>query len=197
MRRAFLFLLLLGACRGLERDPILPLAEDAPGFPARAGDGELLATALLPTNHAETLGEDLTAREVLPVAVRLGLREGVETPTDVDRIDAELLLADGTVLRAIESDRVARNEPRLIERLALLALRVGPLAPFERAPSRFLYFRLGPETRVRGRYALVRTPSLYREVDLLRSLLVLEVATQRGSHEIRVGLSAGPWSAGS
>ena len=192
--------LLLGlsaaACRTLEPTPILALAESAPSFPAQAEDEHLVATALLPTNQAETFGVDLDERGVLAVGVRLGLSGNGWPALTARSIDAALVLSDGTTLPAIQADRAGRNEAELCERLALLALPVGRCVPFERAPSRFLYFRLAPEARVRGRYALLTGAPVYREVDLLDSLLVLRIDSEDGVRELRMGLAAGRYDAG-
>jgi hypothetical protein len=196
MRRIALLCLLVPGCRTFERTPILALAESAPSFPLQAADEHLFATALFPANQAEVFGADLSEGGVLAVAVRLGL-SGTGWPALTARtIDAVLVLSDGTSLPAMPPDQVGAGEPGLIERLALLALPVGRCVPFERAPSRFLYFRLAPEARVRGRYALLTGASVYREVDLLDSLLVLRIDSEDGLRELRMGIAAGPYDAG-
>jgi hypothetical protein len=196
MRRIALLCLLVGGCRTFERTPILALAESAPSFPTLASDEHLCATALLPANQTEVFGAELSEHGVLAVAVRLGLSGNGWPALTARTIDAELVLSDGTSLAAIPADQVGADGPGLIEHLALLSLPVGRCVPFERAPSRFLYFRLAPEARVHGRYALLGGAPVYREVDLLDSLLVLRIDSEDGLRELRMGIAAGRYDAG-
>jgi hypothetical protein len=197
MLRVVLLCLFAGACRSLERPPILVLSDGAPGFPAQASDEHLFATAVLPTNEAEVFGAELGERGVIPVALRVGLSGSGWPALTARSIDAELVLADGTLLPALAADHVAKDEPALTERLAVLALPVGRCVPYEQAPARFLYFRLPRDARLNGRYALLAGEPVYREVDLLSSLVVLRIDSEDGLRELRLGLAAGRHEVGS
>ncbi len=199
MRRAELWILALGivACRAVsERDPVLPIPATFPGFPLRSADDSVLAAAFFPSDHEQVLSVDLTERGFLPVAVRIGLQAEASKTIAVQAFEARLILQDGTALQSTEPERISGNDAVLQGRLAERALLPAELPPFDDARAGFLYFVLDPGMRVRGRYALVRAGSVYREVDLLDSLVLLRISSADGVREIHVGVRNAPWHPG-
>ncbi|MEW6072723.1 MAG: hypothetical protein AB1726_09055 [Planctomycetota bacterium] len=184
-------LLGLAGCRTPAEDrTVVPAPAGFAGFPTPAHAGEVWARAAFVTNHARLLGADLTREGILPVRLTVGRRGSAEGAPRVvaEAIDPHLYLQDGTVLEWVPAGEVARGG-RARERVAELALPLTLLAPWDSAPSGFLFFRIPASVRVRDLHALSSAGGRHRELRLSRSLLAFAVLTDEGTRRIHVGLT--------
>jgi len=187
---------LLPACAGALRGTIVVGPEEFPGYPGHADEGVLLIEATFYTNHEEIFGEDLTRFGYLPVAIRVGIRErdGVVRRLSADTLDAHLYLQDGTPLPWIPYEDIVLDNGRVLDRIAERALVLSVLPEWHDAYEGFIFFRLGKDVRIEGVYALTQDGEYYRELDVLQSLLSLEVSTTKGARKLNVGLRGGHFS---
>ena len=184
------------ACRGPLRGTVVTGPEGFPGFPAHADEGVLMLEATFFTNHEEIFGEDLTRFGYLPVAVRIGIRErdGVIRRLSTETLDGHLYLQDGTPLSWIPYDDIELDSRAVLDRIARQALVLSVLPEWHDASEGFLFFRLGEDVRVQGEYALTRDGEIYRELDVLQSMMSIDVSTSQGPRELNVGLRSGHFS---
>lgn len=194
---SLLFLATLAtACAGPLRGTVVVGPEEYPGFPGHADEGALLIEATFFANHEEIFGEDLTRFGYLPVAIRVGIRErdGVVRRLSADTLDAHLYLQDGTPLPWIPYEDIELDSGKVLDRIAKRAVVLSVLPEWHDAHEGFIFFRFGDDVRIDGVYALTEDGEYYRELDVLQSLLSLEVSTSKGPRRLNVGLRAGHFS---
>jgi hypothetical protein len=186
-------LLALAAC-GTLPDAVEAGPDWYPGFPRRAQVDGIYAEATFRDDHARALGADLTSEGVLPIWLRVGSLPGA-TPGAVlseDVIDAHLYLQDGTVLEHVAPERVAGRGARATDAAIAGALELSRVRPWDAAESGALYFAFAEEgVRVRSGFALSASTGVWRELDLLDSLLGFTVTTADGPRHLFVGVKAG------
>jgi hypothetical protein len=188
-----LIALLAPGCGGALRGTVVVGPQEFPGFPAHADDGVLMVEATLFTNHEDIFGEDLTRFGYLPVAIRVGVRErdGVVRRLSEDTLDAHLYLQDGTPLPWIPYEDIELANEGVLDRIARRALVLSVLPEWHDAHAGFIFFRFDEDVRIDGTHALTRDGEYYREIDLLQSLLSLDVSTSTGPQRLNVGLRSG------
>ena len=187
-----LFLTLVGCAAPAPRGAVIPSPAGFPGYPNPAHLGAIWTEAAFATNHARLFGEDLIGEGILPIHVKVGL-QGAEAgaPRLVgDALDPHLYLQDGTVLEWVPHEEVETATRAGRERVTELALRLSLLDPWSHAAGGFVFFRIGDSLRLKGTHALSSTGRCHRELDLLHSLLELDVVTDDGTKRLFVGLTS-------
>ena len=167
--------------------------EEFPGFPAHANDGLVLVEATFYENHEEIFGNDLTRFGYIPVAIRIGIRErsGVVHRLSSDTLDAHLYFQDGTPIPWIPYEDLEITSEGVIDHVAKQALVLSVLPEWHDAREGFLFFRFDEGVRVQGEKALTTDGEYHRELDLLQSLISLDVSTNKGPIRLNVGLRGG------
>jgi len=186
-----LLLTLIGCATPASKEVVVPTLTEHPGFPSPAHRGAVWIEASFVTNHESVLREDLIDEGLLPIWVKVGLQgEGGDAVRLVgDSVDPPLDLQAGTVLEWVRPEEVDTGSRRGNEGVAERALRLSLLEPWGQAEGGFLFFRLRADTRLWGTHALSSTRRYHRELDLLDSLLQLDVMTDDGKERLFVGLS--------
>lgn len=190
---SLLLLALVPACGGALRGTVVAGPEDTPGFPEHADDGVVIVEATFYGNHPEIFGTDLVSHGTIPIAIRIGVRDrdGVVRRLSADTLDAHLYLQDGTPLSWIPYDQIDEKVGAVLQRIARRALPLSVLPDWKDAPEAFLFFRYGDDLRISGTNVLTPDGGYYRELDLLQSLISLNVSTPKGPTRLYVGLRSG------
>jgi hypothetical protein len=189
----FLVVLGLGLLGCASAPAVLRAPSEFPGFPSQAQNGAVWLEAGYPLDAADLLGADLAAAGWIPVRVRIGRTAptGAKERLSDDSLDAHLYLEDGTVLCWASPHEIRGLRQSTRDRALAQALPLSLLKAWDVADEGFLYFRADPaRVRVRGTLALSRSGETARELDLLRSLLVLHVEDEQGVRPLAVGLRA-------
>ena len=165
------------------------------GYPSQALADIVFAEARLYTDHADIFKRDLLKRHgIVPVALRVGLRgQGQETARiriAPDDMDLRLYLQDGTILAPVPYERVAKLDERSSERVTREALKPSLLVTWEDSPQGFVFFQLRDRDHfeIDGTTIVNRNDRLARTLDLSKSLLSFEVATEDRRIPFFVGL---------
>ena len=187
-----LLLTLVGCAAPAPRGEVIPSPAGFPGYPSPAHLGAIWTEAAFATNHVRLFGEDLTDEGILPIHVKVGL-QGAEAGAPRlagEALDPHLYLQDGTVLEWVPHEEVVTGTRAGRARVTELALPLSLLEPWSQAPGGFVFFRIGDSLRLKGTHALSSTGRCHRELDLLHSLLELDVAAEDGSKRLFVGLTS-------
>jgi hypothetical protein len=192
MRRCLPLLLACLGCASVGRDAVIGAPALLLGFPSTLERGPLRVEARCPLGDEEALGRDLLARGILPVAIRIGLRDATSSAKlDEANIDPHLYLPDGTPLDWIPARQIAQEAGPLAEAIAGRALALGWIEAWESAREGWLFFRCEPErVRVAGLRVLVRRPTSDRELELLDSLLTFNASVGSDEPMFAVGLGS-------
>lgn len=185
--------LLTPACAGSLRGKVVAGPEEFPGFPAHASDGVLMVEATFYENHEEIFGDDLTRFGYVPIAVRIGIRErdGIVRRLSSDTIDAHLYFQDGTPISWVPYEDLDVTSEGVVDHIAKQALILSVLPEWHDAHEGFLFFRFDDDVRVNGENVLTTDGEYHRELDLLQSLISLDVSTSKGTTRMNVGLRGG------
>lgn len=182
--------------------PPVPLDPANPGFPTQATmqvsqEDYLFVDAILYRNHEQIFLTDLVKkRNVLPVALRLGLRGRAQETSSFklapDSMLLRLYLPDGTALQSVPYTSLESEAKETYQVVVKEALKADtPLDPYrEDGRVYFVFFRLPEGSEVRGTEIVRERGQLKQRLSLLGSLAALRLSDpkQGAQIEVKVGL---------
>ncbi len=178
---------------GCSELPVASMPERFPRLSTAASYGNVWVEGRFYTNHEDIFGQNLLDAGIVPVAVRIFLRQPGTTDANsrvfMEDIQPQLYLPDGAVLKLVPYDRIEIDrytEDRITEE----ALDINVIKSEEQSEEGFIFFKLPPqEFRVRGVDSLVHLKEpLSQEVRISESMIALEYFTDAGARPIYVGL---------
>ncbi len=146
------------------------------------------------TDHKRVFDTNLTSEGILPVALRVGLRgKGQdELPIQITPEDMALCmyLQDGTRLDSVPYAEVGKDDEDVQDAVTRFALKTGLIEVWDKAREGFVFFQIpkGDDFEVDGGRIIHHTPTLSRELDLLKSLITLKIKSLEGLTPIFVGI---------